>query len=410
MNNGEADAPGRFLPYGRHWVDADDHDAVAAVLESDWLTTGPAVAAFESDFARVTDARHAVACANGTAALHLSALALGLGPGDWAIVPAVTFLATANAARYVGADVHFADVDPDTGLMGPNELIHALDEAKAQGRRVRAVFPVHLAGQCPDMPAIRDIAKARGLYVVEDACHALGGWQRDGDRWAAVGACRFSDLAVFSLHPVKTITMGEGGVITTNDKRLAGRLALLRSHGMLRDPDDFSEREQALASDGAANPWYYEMAELGFNYRASDIQCALGKSQLAKLARFIDSRAESMAHYRESLAPLAPLVRMAPESRFARPAWHLAPALVDFAAAKTERAAVMHRLRAKGIGTQVHYLPVNRQPYYRRRYGATTLPGADGYYARALSLPLFVGLTKAEVGRVAAGLAAALKG
>lgn len=395
-----------FLPYGRHLIEDDDVAAVERALRSGALTGGPAVAAFERAFAGVTAAPHAVACSSGTAALHLAALALDLKPGDAAVVPSLTFLATANALRYVGADVVFADVDPDTGLLTAAALEAALARADRDKRvRVRAVFPVHLAGQSADMAALGAIARGRGLAVVEDACHVLGG--TCGGK--LVGACADSDMAVFSFHPVKTIAMGEGGAITTRDPALARRLTELRSHGMVRDPARFEIRAQGFGPDGEPNPWYYEMPEPGFNYRASDIHCALGSSQLAKLGRFVAERRKIVEWYAEALAPLAPLVKPLPRVPWSEPAWHLNVVLIDFRAVGIARGRVMRALAAKGIGSQVHYLPVHRQPYYRRLYGELHFPGADSYYERTLSLPLFVGLTRADVARVVAALAAALE-
>ena len=387
----------RRLPYGRQSIDDSDVAAVTAILRGDWLTGGPAVPAFEEAFAGITGAAHAVACSNGTAALHLTALALGLGPGDHVVVPSTTFLATANAARYVGAEVVFADSDPDTGLMRPQDLEAALADAPGP---VKAVYPVHLNGQTSDMAGIAAIATERKLAVVEDACHAVGGKTATGD---VVGGCRHSSMAVFSLHPVKTITMGEGGVVTTNDPALAQRLARLRNHGMTRDPADFTMADQAWDAAGSANPWYYEMPEPGFNYRACDLQCALGLSQLRRLDRFIARRRELAALYDRLLAPLAPVVRPAGRTG-GQPGWHLYVVLVDFSALGIDRATLMRRLDAVGIGTQVHYLPVHRQPYYRQRYGAVSLPGADRYYARCLSLPLFADMADDDVERVAHAL------
>ena len=392
-----------FLPYGRHLIEDDDLAAVACALRSGALTGGPAVAAFERVLAQATASPHAIACSSGTAALHLAALALDLKPGDAAVVPSLTFLATANALRYVGADVVFADVDPDTGLLTPAALEAALARA-GKDKRVRAVFPVHLAGQCADMEKIGAIARARGLKVVEDACHALGG--SCGGK--PVGSCAESDMAVFSFHPVKTIAMGEGGAITTRDPTLAQRLVEMRSHGMVREPARFEIRAQGFGPDGEPNPWYYEMPEPGFNYRASDIHCALGSSQLAKLDRFVAERRRIVGWYAEALAPFTRLAKPLPRVPWSEPAWHLNVILIDFNAAGTTRGKVMRALATKGIGSQVHYLPVHRQPYYRRLYGELSLPGADAYYERTLSLPLYVGLTRADVVRVVAALAEAL--
>ncbi len=393
----------RFLPYGRQLIDEDDVGAVAAVLRGDWLTTGPKVGAFEAALAARLGAGQALACSSGTAGLHLAALALGVGPGHQVIVPALTFLATANACRLAGAEIVFADVDPDTGLMGREELARALERADQSA--LKAVLPVHLNGQCADLEAISELAKGHGLKVVDDACHALGTSYATatGER-VEVGCCRHSDLTVFSFHPVKAIAMGEGGAVTSNDAALHRRLALLRSHGMTREATEFENPELALDDAGEPNPWYYEMPEPGLNYRASDIHCALGLSQLGKLDRFIAARRGLAARYDELLEPLAPALRPLARTAGCVPAWHLYVVVVDFQAIGSDRAQLMKRLREQGIGTQVHYLPLHLQPYYRRRYGEISLPGAESYYARCLSLPLFAEMTSADVERVAASL------
>lgn len=398
-----------FLPYGRQAVDDDDITAVADVLRSPFLTTGPAVEAFEAALAERTGAKHAVACSSGTAALHLAALALGLGPGDWAVVPAITFLATANAVRFTGADVIFCDVDPDTGLMTADAFEAAL--AANPGKRVRAVLPVHLAGQPADPAGIAAVAHARGIAIIEDACHALGTSYpaQDGTDTAAVGACRHADAATFSFHPVKTITSGEGGAVTTRDGETARRLRLLRNHGMIRADADFENADLAFDENGGANPWYYEMAEPGYNYRLSDIHAALGLSQLKKLDRFAAARRRLVTCYDAALAFLAPTVRPTGRVSGCTVAWHLYLVLVDFEAAGTNRAEVMNGLRSHGIGTQVHCIPVPFQPYYRRLYGQADLPGARAYYARTLTLPLFPAMTEGDVDRVAGALGIVLR-
>ena len=381
-----------FIPYGRQRIEDDDIAAVADVLKSDFLTTGPVVEAFESKLAEVTGAAHAISCSSGTSALHLAAMSLDLKPGDHAVVSAMTFLATANAARYVGAEVTFADVDPDTGLMTPDTLADALERA---GSKAKVVFPVHINGQAADMVELRAITT---LPIVEDACHALGGAHPGpANTLVPVGSCAFSDMATFSFHPVKTVAMGEGGALTTNDADLAWRLRRLRNIGMTREVDEFQEHAQALDASGDANPWYYEMPELGFNYRASAIHCALGLSQLGKLNQFVADRDHLMAHYHDRLRTLAPVVYPVSAVPGCRPSWHICVVFIDFAQAGTDRATVMRALTAKGIGTQVHYLPVNRQPYYRQRYGETALAGADAYYDRILTLPLQVGMTSDDV-------------
>lgn len=391
-----------FLPYGRQMIEDDDVAAVVAALRSPMLTTGPRVAAFENALAVKVDAPHAVSCANGTAALHIAAMALDLRPGDKVIVPSITFVATANAARYMGAEVVFSDVDPETGLMRPSDLEAALHRA---GRGVKAVFPVHLNGQPADPPGLRSVAVAAGIAVVEDACHALGASYRRADGGEAlVGACHDSDMAVFSFHPVKAIAAGEGGAVTTRNSVFAERLAQARAHGLVRDPKAFETPDMAFDEQGNANPWYYELSAMGFNYRLNDIQSALALSQLAKLDRFIATRRTLADRYVEALAGLGNRVRPVARSAAVSPAWHLAVALIDFASCGKGRGDVMRALQAKAIGTQVHYIPVHRQPYYRHRYGVSDLPGADAYYARCLSLPLFVGMTEADVDRVVAAL------
>jgi UDP-4-amino-4,6-dideoxy-N-acetyl-beta-L-altrosamine transaminase len=384
----------RFLPYGRQTIEDDDVAAVASILRSDHLTTGPVVDEFEAAFAKATGALHAVACNSGTAALHLAALALDLQQGEVAVVPTVTFLSTANVVRMTGADVVFADVDPDSGLMGPSHLDAALVRARTTGAKVRAVFPVHLGGDVCDLEAIADLAGRNDIDVVEDACHSLGETH--------IGACRYSKFACFSTHPVKAIATGEGGVITTADAGAAARMRRLRSHGMVRDEALIENRTLSCDSAGLL-PWSYEMSEIGWNYRMPDILCALGISQLNKLPRFIARRRALAALYDELLAPLAPNIRAVPR-RGGGHGWHLYRVLVNFDALGTSRRAVMELLRQRDIGTQVHYIPVHRQPYYQRRYGGLNLPGADAYYSRCLSLPFFPSMIDDDVRRVVGAL------
>jgi UDP-4-amino-4,6-dideoxy-N-acetyl-beta-L-altrosamine transaminase len=387
----------RFLAYGRQGIDEADIAAVTSVLRGDWLTTGPMVEGFEAALATKVGARFAVACSSGTAALHLAVLAAGIKLGDRAIVPSLTFLATANAVRYADAEVIFADVDGETGLLRAADMEAAIDGA---GGPVTAVLPVHLAGQCADMPAIATIARARGMAVIEDACHALGSTYIADGEIIPVGSCRHSDMAVFSFHPVKAITTGEGGAVTTNDPHLYKRLKLLRSHGMTRDATEFENAELAFGADGKVNPWYYEMPEVGFNYRSSDINCALGLSQLGKLDRFIDRRRALVALYDQLLAPLAPPIVPPKRVPDCNPAWHLYAPRFRFLEIGVERGSLMKAMEAAGIGTQVHYIPVHLQPYYQRRHGEQQLPGAMHYYRATLSLPLFPEMTDDDVLRV----------
>jgi UDP-4-amino-4,6-dideoxy-N-acetyl-beta-L-altrosamine transaminase len=396
-----SDGGGVFLPYAHQLVEADDVAAVAEVLRSAYLTTGPVLARFEAAFARAVGARHAVACSSGTAALHLAVMALDLGPGDLAIVPSMTFLATANVVRFVGAEVLFADVDPDSGMITPETVSATF--ARAAGGKVKAILPVHLGGAAPDLAAIAAVVQGRGVSVVEDACHALGATSAGG----RIGDCSRSIMAAFSTHPAKAITTGEGGVVTLNDEGLAARLARLRSHGMDYEPHHWHEPERG-AEAGVPAPWYYEMAEIGCNYRLTDIACALGLSQLGKLERFLVRRTALAARYDRLIAALAPYVRPPLSSPDAQSGWHLYSARIDFDALGTTRSLVMRRLRERGIGTQVHYIPVHMQPYYRQRYGALSLPGAETYYRRTLSLPLYAGMSDGDVERVVTALAESL--
>jgi UDP-4-amino-4,6-dideoxy-N-acetyl-beta-L-altrosamine transaminase len=380
-----------FLPYGRQTIEDDDVAAVAEALRADFLTTGPTVEAFETAFKTKVGADHAIAVANGTATLHLAMMALGVGEGDVCIAPSVTFLATANCARYVGAEVVFADVDPNSGLMTPDSLAQAL--ARVGDRPVKAVLPVHLRGDVCDLPALRAMASAAGAVLVEDAPHALGSIATFDGVEHPVGDGAYSAFASFSFHPVKTLATGEGGMLTTNDADLAARARNFRGHGMVRPP--------------GSDPWWYEMPELGFNYRIPDVLCALGISQLAKLDRFVARRRALTTRYVERLADFKG-VKLADSPAWSNPALHLLTVLIDFDALGTSRRAVVDGLKALGIGTQVHYIPVHRQPYYVKRYGALDLPGADAWYDRCLTLPLYPTMADGDVDRVVDALAKVL--
>jgi UDP-4-amino-4,6-dideoxy-N-acetyl-beta-L-altrosamine transaminase len=396
----------KYLSYGRHQIEEDDIAAVGAILRGDWLSGGPAVANFEKQLGQRLGVRHAIACANGTAALHLAVTAAGLGPEGSAVVPSLTFMATANVVRHAGAEVVFADVDADTGLMQPEHLQEALALAARGGRRPSLVLPVHLNGQCVDLPAVASIARAQGLKIVTDCCHALGSVYHDGAGDVLAGDCRYEEMAAFSFHPVKTITMGEGGAVTTNDAVVAERVYRLRNHDIVTDTTLFKCKEQAFDTNGRGNPWYHEMHVPAWNYRASSLHCALGSSQLAKLDRFIERRRTMVSLYDKLLEPLAPAVRPLTRVPGNRPGWHLYVVHIDFKSIGIRKADLMRRLREEGIGTQVHYLPVHRQPYYRDRYEGLTLPGADRYYDRSLSLPLFVSMSDDDVHRVVDTLSA----
>jgi UDP-4-amino-4,6-dideoxy-N-acetyl-beta-L-altrosamine transaminase len=366
------------LPYGRQAVNEQDIQAVVDVLRGDWLTCGPAVEAFEHALCETTGARHAVVVANGTVALHLAMLAAKIGSGDRVITSPNTFLASANCAEYVGATADFADIDPETLNLSPAALQAAWTDD------VKAVVAVDFAGRPCDMPAIAETARARGAVVIEDAAHALGSCLGPENK---VGSHPWADMTTFSFHPVKTLTTGEGGAITTNSDELAARCRLLRSHGMEKNRPD--------------EPWFYEMNELGFNYRITDIQCALGLSQLNRLEHFIARRQEITDSYNRSFQPLENLTVPAPVA-VGRSAWHLYVAQIDFPGIGKSRAQVMAELRERGVGTQVHYIPVHLQPYYRRKYGYAQgkCPVAEAYYEKALSLPLFPSMTDEDIDTV----------
>ncbi len=393
-----------FLPYARQLIEADDIAAVTSALGSELLAQGPRVAAFEAAVAGVVGAAHGVACSSGTTALQLALMALGVGEGDRVIAPSLTFLSTATAARLCGAEVVFADVDAATGLITAATLAAALERADG---RVKCAVPVHLGGRIADMPALAAFAGDAGVALIEDGAHALG--SSDAAAGAA-GACRFSAATTFSFHPVKTIACGEGGMVTTADPALAARMARLRNHGVTRDAGLMLDPALSLDGAGEANPWSYEQLELGLNARMTDLEAALGLSQIAKLDRFAARRRALSAAYDRLLAPLAPLVTpvATPEGQTLCP--HLYQVLIAFEAAGLSRATLMRRLQAQGIGTQVHYIPVHRQPYFVARYGAQSLPGADAFYARTLSLPLFPGMDDADPARVVSALIGALGG
>lgn len=385
-----------FLPYARQSVDDDDIRAVVEVLRSDRITSGPAIPKFETSLADAVGAEWAVAVSSGTAALHIACAAANVGPGDEVIVPAITFLSTANCARYVGAEPIFADVDPDTGLM----------DVEAAASRVtpktRAIVPVHLGGAAADIAAVQRLADGCGALVIEDAAHALGARGTDGGE--AIGSCRNgSRMATFSFHPVKHITTGEGGAVTGNDRALLSRLKRLRDHGI--------ERERSSFAEPPPGPWFYEMQELGHNFRMTDIQAALGWSQLRRLDGFLKRRRALASSYDERLRRLADVRPVIAARLVETCAWHLYPVLIEFESHGTTRTAVMEAMTAQGIGTQVHYIPLPMQPYYRHRgWNIDAFPGARRYYERTLSLPLFPAMTDGDVERVVDALACALSG
>jgi UDP-4-amino-4,6-dideoxy-N-acetyl-beta-L-altrosamine transaminase len=376
----------QFIPYGRQTISEADLAAVQAVLRGPYLTQGPAVPAFEEAVAEHVSARHAVASNSATSALHLACLALDLGPGDRIWTTPITFVASANCGRYCGAEVDFVDIDPATALMSMAALEHKLQQAASSGTLPKVLVPVHLCGTSCDMAAIAALAQRYGVAVLEDASHAIGGSYRE----EPVGNCRYSAISVFSFHPVKIITTAEGGLATTNDPRLAQRMADLRSHGITKDEARF-ERP-------APGPWSYEQQDLGFNYRLTDLQAALGLSQLERLEAIVTERQRLLEVYRQQLAALPVSLLEIPAS--VRSALHLAVIRLH------DRDHLHHRrvfegLRAAGIGVQLHYSPVHLQPYYRRLgFAEGDFPESEAYARNAISLPLYPGLQEHEQARV----------
>ena len=379
----------RFLPYGRQTIDQTDINSVVDVFDSDFITQGPKIGDFETSFSEYVGAKYALACSNGTAALHLACQALGLSSGDKLVTSPVTFLSSANCAQFVNADTLFVDIDSETVCLSPDELENLLKKHK-----IDVVVPVHLAGHSADMQSIYQLKEKYGFQIIEDACHAPGGKYRDHK----VGSCEFSDMSVFSFHPVKHMTTGEGGMITTNNENLYKKLLRLRIHGMHKDPSLFQNKELAYAPDGELNMWYYEMFEVGYNYRITDIQCALGLSQLKKNDKGIEKRRLIASKYNEAFCENK-LIQTPIEKHNVKHAYHLYTISVDFEELGKSRNAVMKELRDFKIGTQVLYIPVHLQPYYAKKYSYKwgDFPASEDYYNQCLSIPMFHGLETHEV-------------
>ena len=377
-----------MIPYGKHHIDEDDIQAVVDILRSSFLTQGPAVEAFDKAAAEYVGVKYAVAVSSGTAALHLAALGAGVGPGTSVVTSPITFVASANAARYCGGDVLFADIDPETINMSPD----ALQEVLLKNPNVKVIIPVHFAGLPCDMIAIKNLADTSRAAVIEDAAHALGATYPNGKR---VGCCENSLMTIFSFHPVKAIAAGEGGMITTNDEATYRKLIRFRSHGINKLDDALQVEAEAFA-DGEQNPWYYEMQELGFHYRITDIHCGLALSQFSKLDSFISRRRDLVKNYDLAFAGMKNCcpaqIAMRDQSGH-----HLYVLRINFKKVALTRGQVMKKLREYGVGSQVHYIPVPSQPYYRQLgFKPEDYPNAQKYYQEALTIPLFYDLTEEQ--------------
>ncbi|MFA5908699.1 MAG: UDP-4-amino-4,6-dideoxy-N-acetyl-beta-L-altrosamine transaminase [Vicinamibacterales bacterium] len=384
-----------MIPYGRQDISEADIEAVVAVLRSDFLTQGTVVPAFEAAVARYCGAHHAVAVNSATSALHIACLALGVGPGDWVWTSPITFVASANCARYCGALVDFVDIDPTTCNMSVHRLEEKLRQAETEGRLPKVVIPVHLSGQPCDMAAILALGKRYGFRIIEDASHAIGG-RYQGE---PIGSGRFSDITVFSFHPVKVVTTGEGGMALTNDGALAAHMRRLRSHGITREPADMTREP-----DG---PWYYQQLELGFNYRLTDIHAALGLSQMQRLETFVARRHAVADLYDADLARLpVDIPAKVPDTRSGLHLYVVRLRLSEIGASHRQ---VFDAMRAAGIGVNLHYIPVYLQPYYEAiGFKSGYCPQAEAYYAAAISLPMYATLTEPDQRRVIAALAGAV--
>jgi UDP-4-amino-4,6-dideoxy-N-acetyl-beta-L-altrosamine transaminase len=369
-----------MIPYGRQEITKDDVESVIEVLRSDFLTQGPTVPRFEKTVATKVRAMFAVAVNSATSALHVACLSLGLGPGDYLWTTPITFVASANCGIYCGAGVDFVDIDQSTYNIDVSALEHKLVNAERAGRLPKIVVVVHMCGQPSDMCRISELSHRFGFRVIEDASHAIGATYQN----EPVGACRYSDITIFSFHPVKIVTTGEGGMAVTNSEELAERMRLLRSHGITRDQDRMTK-----LPDG---PWYYQQVDLGFNFRMTDIQAALGISQMARLDDYVQRRSEIATRYDELLAHLP--VRVSVRNPDATSAWHLYVIRLNLSEISKSRLEVFNALHSRGIGVNVHYIPVHSQPYYQQfAFQKGDFPHAETYYDEALSLPMYATLT-----------------
>lgn len=386
----------KYIPYGQQSINDADIEGITNVLTSEWLTQGPTVTLFEEAMARYCHAKYAVAVSSATAALHLACLALDLGPGDYLWTSPNTFVASANCALYCGAKVDFVDIDLHTFNMCVDALEAKLILAEKNGTLPKIVIPVHFAGKSCDMAKIKELSQRYGFKIIEDASHAIGGSYQH----AKIGSCQYSDITVFSFHPVKIITTGEGGMLLTNNEKLQQALLRLRTHGITR--------EESQMKDKSHGPWYYQQIELGFNYRLTDIQAALGLSQLSRLDQYVNTRHQLANTYSQQLAdfPLK-IQRQTPDSVSA---FHLYTVMLDIEKLTTTRLKVFEDMRRANIGVNVHYIPVHMQPYYKNNGFATAkFVNAEYYYDRAITLPLYPAMTHADQERVINTLKAALQ-
>jgi len=386
-----------MIPYGRQDISEADIQAVVDILRSDFLTQGPAVPAFEKSVADYCGARHAIAVNSATSALHIACLALGVGPGDQVWTTPITFVASANCALYCGAQVDFVDIDPRTYNLSVERLAEKLEQAEKSGCLPKVVIPVHLCGQPCDMAGIHALSQRYGFKIIEDASHAIGGKYRN----EPIGNCRYSDITVFSFHPVKIITTAEGGMALTNDPKLANRMGLLRSHGITRDPEQMTH-----ASDG---PWYYQQIDLGFNYRMTDMQAALGLSQMQRLDEFVTKRHALAKHYDDRLADLPVVTPWQHPDSYS--GLHLYVIRLQQDKVVPSHRQVFDTLRAEGVGVNLHYIPVHTQPYYQQMgFKQGDFPAAECYYAEAISLPMYPTMTEDQQDQVIAALRKATQG
>jgi len=387
-----------MIPYGRQDIDQADIDAVVAALKSEFLTQGPAVPAFEDAVARYSNANFGVCVNSATSALHIACLALDVGPGDTVWTTPTTFAASANCALYCGANVDFVDIDPATNNLSVEQLAKKLMAARISGALPKVVIPVHLGGEPCDMVGIRELAGEYGFYIIEDASHAIGGKYLG----KPIGACQFSDITVFSFHPVKIITSAEGGMATTNNEVWARRMQLLRSHGITRDPELLIRKTEG--------PWYYEQLELGFNYRMTDLQAALGLSQLRRLDEFVSTR-HAVAERYDTAFQSVPEVVIPQRSPKAYSGMHLYIIRLQLKNTKASHREVFESLRSSGVLVNLHYMPVYWHPFYERLgFKRGYCPEAERYATDAISLPMYVGLSQFEQTEVTAALLRSFNG